>query len=157
MQRSILGVAFALVFALAFASPAQAYRIYNKTIQDHKFAGEKCAKCYSGIIKSGDSAACPGGDSGCRGTTYISMYPAGEANCKNEAGLNPVYTVLYCPIPVSAHGWIEFYPGNTCIVYAEDGTVQSAVINGSSVGGVDGKGQPIPINLVEHCGVYSPN
>lgn len=154
MRRFTLGVASALALAIVFASPAHAYRIYNKTGENLRFSGEKCARCYTGIIDSGDSAACPGGEKGCGGTTYISMHPAGGEDCKNDSGMNPVPTVLYCPIPVAAHGWIEFYPGTTCVVFAEDGTVQSAVVNGTSVGGVDAKGQPIPIRLVEHCGIY---
>ena len=139
---------------LEAAAPAQAYRIYNLTGQDLRFDGESCKRCYSGVIKSGDSAACPGDDSGCGGTTYITLNPAGHEECKAST-VSPVFTTKYCPIPVSAHGWVEFRPGPSCVVYAADGSVQSSSSNGVTIGGVDAQGQPIPIPLVDHCGIFA--
>jgi len=153
MGRMTIVVTIALVLMVAFAAPAHAYRIYNKTGQDLRFTGESCAKCYSGVIKSGDSAACPGGDSGCGGTTYITLHPAGGEECKAST-VTPIFTTAYCPIPVPAHGWVEFFPGKTCIAYAEDGTVLSKDSNNVKLGGVDEKGNPIPMNLLDHCGIF---
>lgn len=125
-------------------STTYAYRIYNKTGQSAYFRGEGCAHCYKGTIANGDSAACPGGDQGCRGETWISMQTV--TSCGGGAKI-----YKYCPIQVDAHGWVEIYPDNKCVVYTSDGKPKTGVVGGETVGGVDAAGNPILIEMAEHC------
>jgi len=140
-----------LLLTAVLAMPAYGYRIYNKMSQKADFAGEDCAHCFEGNIAPGDDKACPGGDQGCRGETYISIRTERVCIQSGESGQVWV-TYLYSPIQVDAHGWIEVYDGFKCIVYAEDGTPKSATINGITVGGKDASGNPKMVEMLETCG-----
>ena len=132
------------------ASTVHAYRIYNYTGQSELFKGEICVHCYSGTIASGESAACPGDDTGCRGETWISMQTVTAC-----AGGPKIFK--YCPIQVDAHGWVEIHPGAQCVVFSADGAPKTAVVGGQTIGGVDGAGNPVRMDMPEHCNVKNDN
>jgi len=150
MSKRTRALFLAAALIVLLPSSAHAYKIYNKTGQSAYFRGEGCAHCYKGTIANGDSASCPGGDQGCRGETWISMETATTCGGGQK-------TVKYCPIEVDAHGWVEIYPGNKCVVYTEDGKPKSAVIGNLTVGGVDASGNPVLIEMSEHCGPKNDN
>jgi len=140
-----------VVLASLLATPAFAYRIYNKMSKKGEFHGQSCAHCFSGTIGSGDDKACPGDDEGCRGTTYISV--VAEKVCNTPPNGSAAWFIyMYSPIEVDAHGWIEVYDGYKCIVYTPDGKPKSATVNGVVLGGVDAKGEPIKVDMFDHCG-----
>lgn len=141
-------ISLTLVFV---ATQASAYSIYNKTGGTRHFVGETCAHCFAGDIADGESKSCPGGNRGCGGETFISMRTGGKCYVPNSP--LPIDNYHYCPVPVDAHGWVEFYPDHQCITFTPDGKAKLYERQGMRpVGGTDANGNPIKVDLRESCG-----
>jgi len=90
---------FLMMFCFfGFAEIGNAYCVHNNSSITLDVSGDFCSRCYQGTLHPGDSGCCPGQDSGCRGTTMISV-----TYCFDQHHLGAC-DYFSCPCKVTAHG-----------------------------------------------------
>jgi hypothetical protein len=100
---------FLMMFCFfGFAEIGNAYCVHNDSSISLDVIGETCPRCYHGILHSGDSGCCPGADSGCRGTTLISVELCADVICES----------FNSPCKVTAHGDVYITGPNLYHLYA---------------------------------------
>jgi hypothetical protein len=142
---TVMGLVLSAVY-FGSVTVAEAFCVYNDAPEKMWVWGERCPGCFDGSIgakakgKKHKKKCCPGGESGCRGETWISWKgdtdgtkpsPSLFSKCTGDRSVPRAaiyeaqeYAALwYCPKEVPAHGWvvIKGKKGDICHVKDKDG------------------------------------
>ncbi len=95
-------VAISAILVAFVATRADAYCVYNDTDEYLGVYGETCMRCLDANISPHSRARCPGGESGCRGKTWITVrIPMPFSGKQNN------FHYKHFGAQVTAHGWVR--------------------------------------------------
>ncbi|MEE9914123.1 MAG: hypothetical protein K4571_20610 [Deltaproteobacteria bacterium] len=120
IRSFMMGIFFSAALLVWGAREALAYCVYNDTDQYiSEVAGEFCMRCLNTSMSPHDKACCPGGKSGCRGETRITVR---IPNTVYQSGAH----YKHFGARVTAHGWVRiqgsmYAPSG--VVYNDDGAL----------------------------------